>query len=89
MGSVKVPPTAEYGMAIGMINCDQCFVKDNLTALVGTRAKTNEGMGKEGMTWPAIVDGGSVGMKARVALAMECLGHLLATMMLTVGSRGL
>jgi hypothetical protein len=45
-GSVKVPPTAEYGMAIGMVDCDQCFVKDNLAALVGKRAQTDEGLGK-------------------------------------------
>ncbi len=45
--------------------------------------------GKEGMTWPNIIDGGSAGTEARVALAMECLGHLLATVMLTVGARGL
>ncbi len=44
--------------------------------------------GKEGMTWPNIVDGGSAGTEARVALATECLGHLLATVMLTVGARG-
>ncbi len=31
--------------------------------------------GKEGMTWPAIVDGERVGTEARVALAMECLGY--------------
>jgi hypothetical protein len=45
--------------------------------------------GKEGMTCPAIVDGGSAGMEARVALAMECSGHPLATVMLTVGACGL
>ncbi len=45
--------------------------------------------GKEGMTWPNIIDGGSVGMDARVALAMECLGYPLATVMLTVGAHGL
>jgi hypothetical protein len=33
--------------------------------------------GKEGMTWPAIVDGGSAGTEARVALATECSGHPL------------
>jgi hypothetical protein len=45
--------------------------------------------GKEGMTWPDIVDGGSAEMEARVALAMDCLGHLLATVTLTVGARAL
>ena len=45
--------------------------------------------GKEGMTWPAIVDGGSAGTEARVVLATECLGHPLATVTLTVGARGL
>jgi hypothetical protein len=45
--------------------------------------------GKEGMTWPNIIDGGSAGTEARVALATECLGHLLATVMLTVGACGL
>jgi hypothetical protein len=45
--------------------------------------------GKEGMTWPNIVDGGSAGTDARVALAMECLRHPLATVMLTVETRGL
>jgi hypothetical protein len=45
--------------------------------------------GKEGMPWPAIVDGGSAGMEARVALAMECLEHPLATVTLTVGAHGL
>ncbi len=45
--------------------------------------------GKEGMTWPAIVDGGSAVMEARVVLAVECSGHPLATVTLTVGARGL
>jgi hypothetical protein len=45
--------------------------------------------GKEGITWPNIVDWGSAGTDARVALATECLGHLLATVMLTVGAGGL
>ena len=45
--------------------------------------------GKEGMTWPNIVDEGIAGTDARVALAMECLGHLLATATLTVGACGL
>jgi hypothetical protein len=45
--------------------------------------------GKEGMTWPNIIDGGSAETDARVALASERLGHLLATVMLTVGARGL
>jgi hypothetical protein len=45
--------------------------------------------GKEGMTWPDIVDGGSMGMEAKVVLVMECLGHPLATVVLTVGARGL
>ena len=48
MGSVKVSPTTEYGMAVGMVDCDQCFVEENLAALVGKRAQTNEGMGKRG-----------------------------------------
>jgi hypothetical protein len=76
-------------MAVGMVDCDQCLVEDNLAALVGKRLKPMRVWGKEGMTWPAIIDGGSAGMEARVALAMECLGHPLATMMLTVGARGL
>ncbi len=41
--------------------------------------------GKEGMTWLDIVDRGSAGTEARVALAMECLEHTLATVMLTGG----
>jgi hypothetical protein len=45
--------------------------------------------GKEGMTWPNIVDGGSAGTDARVALVMKCSGHPLATVVLTVGARGL
>ncbi len=45
--------------------------------------------GKDGMTWPDIIDGGSVETEVRVALATECLGHPLATVMLTVGARGL
>ncbi len=44
---------------------------------------------KEGMTWPNIVDGGSAGTDARVALDTECLGHPLATVTLTVGAREL
>jgi hypothetical protein len=35
-------------MAFGMVDCDQCLVKDNLAALVGERAQTDEGMGKRG-----------------------------------------
>ncbi len=45
--------------------------------------------GKEGMTWPDIVDGGSVETEARVALATEYSEHPLVTVMLTVGARGL
>ncbi len=45
--------------------------------------------GKEDMIWPDIINGGSAGMEARVVLAMDCSGHLLATVMLTVGARGL
>jgi hypothetical protein len=45
--------------------------------------------GKDGMTWPDIVDGGSAETDARVALAMECLGSPLATVMLTVEAHGL
>ncbi len=41
------------------------------------------------MTWPDIIDGGSAAMDAIVALAMECSGHPLATLTLTVGARGL
>jgi hypothetical protein len=48
LGSVNVPPPAEYGMAIGTIDCDRCLVKDNLAALVGKRAQTDEGMGERG-----------------------------------------
>jgi hypothetical protein len=45
--------------------------------------------GKDGMTWPHNVAGGSVGTKAIVALATERSGHLFATVMPTVGARGL
>jgi hypothetical protein len=45
--------------------------------------------GKVGMTWPDIVAGGSTETKASVALATEHSGHPLATVMLTVGARGL
>jgi hypothetical protein len=45
--------------------------------------------GKESMTWPNIVDGGSAGTEARVAFATECLGHPLATVTLTSGAHGL
>jgi hypothetical protein len=45
-GAVKVSPTFEDMMAIGMEDCDRCLVKDNLAALVGERAQTDEGMGK-------------------------------------------
>jgi hypothetical protein len=45
--------------------------------------------GKAGVTWPGIIDGGSAETDARVALASECLGHPLATVMLTVGAHGL
>ncbi len=45
--------------------------------------------GKDGMTWPNIIAGGSAETKASVALATERLGHPFATVMLTVGARGL
>jgi hypothetical protein len=48
VGAVKVPPTFEDGVAVGMKDCDQCLVKDNLADLIGKRAQTNEGMGKRG-----------------------------------------
>ncbi len=44
LGAVKVRPTFEDGVAVGMEDCDQCLVEDNLAALVGKRAQTNEGM---------------------------------------------
>jgi hypothetical protein len=50
-------------MAIGMVDCDQCLVEDNLAALVGKWPKPMRAWGKEGMTWPSIVDGGSAGME--------------------------
>ncbi len=84
MGSINVPPTTEYGMAVRMVDCDQCLVIDNLAA----GPKPIRVWGKEGMIWPAIVDGRNVETEARVALATECLGHPLATMTLTVEARG-
>ncbi len=45
--------------------------------------------GKYGMTWPDIVAGGSAEIEASVALAAECSGHPCATVMSTVGARGL
>jgi hypothetical protein len=45
-GAIKVLPTFEDGVAIRMEDSDRCLVKDNLAALVGKRAQTNEGMGK-------------------------------------------
>jgi hypothetical protein len=45
--------------------------------------------GKDGMTWPNIVAGGNTEIEARVALATECSGHPFATVMPTVGARGL
>ncbi len=48
LGAIKVPPTFEDGVAVRIKDCDQCLVEDNLEALVGKRAQTNEGMGKRG-----------------------------------------
>jgi hypothetical protein len=45
-GAVKVLQTFEDGVAVGMEDCDQCLAKDNLAALVGKRAQTDEGMEK-------------------------------------------
>jgi hypothetical protein len=45
-GAVKVLPTFEGEMTIGMEDCDRCLVKDNLAALVGKKSQTNEGMGE-------------------------------------------
>jgi hypothetical protein len=45
--------------------------------------------GKDGMTWPDIVAGGSAKTEARGRLATECSGHPFATVMLTVGAGGL
>ncbi len=50
LGAVNVPPTVEYGVAVGMVDCGGCLVEDNLAALVSKIAQTDEGMGKEGMT---------------------------------------
>ncbi len=46
MGAIKVPPTFEDRVAVGMEDYDRCLVEDNLAALVSKRTKTNEGMGK-------------------------------------------
>jgi hypothetical protein len=88
-GAIKVLPTFEDGVAVGMEDCDQCLVEDNLAALVGKRANPMRVRGKDGMTWPDIVSGGNAETEARVALAIECSGHPLATVMPTVGARGL
>ncbi len=48
LGAIKVLPTFEDGVAVGMEDCDRCFVKDNLAALVGKMAQIDEGMGKRG-----------------------------------------
>jgi hypothetical protein len=45
--------------------------------------------GKDGMTWPNIIAGGSTETKTSVALATEHSGHLFATLMPTVGARRL
>jgi hypothetical protein len=45
--------------------------------------------GKDGMTWSNIVAGGSTETKASAALAAEHFGHPFATVMPTVGARGL
>jgi hypothetical protein len=45
-GAIKVLPTFEDRVAVGMEDCDRSLVEDNLAALVGKRAQTNEGMGK-------------------------------------------
>jgi hypothetical protein len=42
--------------------------------------------GKDSMTWPDIVAGGSAETEARVALATECSGHPFATVPSTVGT---
>jgi hypothetical protein len=75
-----------------MEDCDRCLVKDNFAALVGKRSQTNESMGKRwhnGMTWPNIIVRGSAETKASMAFATEHSGHPFATVMLTVGARGL
>jgi hypothetical protein len=35
LGTLKVPPTFEDGVAIRMEDCDQCLVEDDLAALDG------------------------------------------------------
>jgi hypothetical protein len=45
--------------------------------------------GKDGMTWPNIVAGGSAKTKASMAHTTERLGHPFATVTLTVGAHGL
>jgi hypothetical protein len=45
-GAIKVLPSFEDGVAVGIEDCDRCLVKDNLAALVGKGSQTNEGMGK-------------------------------------------
>jgi hypothetical protein len=45
--------------------------------------------GKDGMTRPGIVAGGSMETKASMTLATEHSGHPFATVMPTVGARGL
>ncbi len=45
--------------------------------------------GKDGMTWPDIVAGGSTKTEASMELATEHSGHLFATVTPMVGARGL
>ncbi len=44
-GTLKVAPTFEDGVAVGMEDYGRCLVKDNHAALAGKRSQANEGMG--------------------------------------------
>jgi hypothetical protein len=46
-------------------------------------------LGKEGITWPCVAEGGRDGTKASVALATDFSGRPFATLMPMVGACGL
>jgi hypothetical protein len=77
------------GWPLGSKTVTDVLLKTILQPWLAKGPKPMRVWGKEGMTWPDIVDKGSVGTEDRVVLATECLGHPLATVMLTVRARGL
>ncbi len=77
------------GWPLGWKTVTDVLPKTILQPWLAKGPKPNRVWGKDGMTWPNIVAGGSTETKASMAFAIEHSGHPLVTLTPTVSARGL